>query len=461
MKRIAPFVVAALIVCPLFAQTPGTLNYPTSLDTSVTLFEVANNSTTAISVELSAAGTTATVTSTSTFPTTGAFSVGSEIIYYTGKTATTFTGLVRARQGSAAAIHVVGTLVQGRYTAGHHEAIRSSVISLQTKLGIGSDTPASGEFLMGTGAGSSGWSNIITAPLNLADGSDTAALDLDGATLVLSTAGSERVRINSADVTFPTGSGSTARLNRTLAQTASWNLYSDTSGETVNDGFRMRLAALDAFLWNIENGTLAFGTNNTLAMTISAAQVVTLANALPVGSGGSGTTTATGTAGSVVLSNSPTIVTPTIASLANAQHNHTNAAGGGQLTIAAHSDVTAWTTFTPTRTASAGTWTVGTVNTARYFVIGKKMTVLLRVSASSVSATPVSLRVDIPGGYTAAATVIEPLALSDNTTAKTGTKQVIAADTKIYLYTGPYGTGTWATSTTSTYVDFSFTFEVQ
>lgn len=35
--------------------------------------------------------------------------------------------------------------------------------------------------------------------------------------------------------------------------------------------------------------------------------------------------------GAAVFANSPTIVTPTVASFTNAQHNHTNAAGGGQL----------------------------------------------------------------------------------------------------------------------------------
>jgi hypothetical protein len=55
---------------------------------------------------------------------------------------------------------------------------------------------------------------------------------------------------------------------------------------------------------------------------------------LPVVNGGTGTTTATG-AGNIVLSASPTIVTPTIASFANAAHNHTNTAGGGQITDAA------------------------------------------------------------------------------------------------------------------------------
>ena len=49
-------------------------------------------------------------------------------------------------------------------------------------------------------------------------------------------------------------------------------------------------------------------------------------------SGGTGVMTSTGTT-NVVLSGSPTIVTPTIASFANATHDHTNAAGGGTLEI--------------------------------------------------------------------------------------------------------------------------------
>lgn len=49
-----------------------------------------------------------------------------------------------------------------------------------------------------------------------------------------------------------------------------------------------------------------------------------------VNQGGTGVTTSTGTT-NVVLSGSPTIVTPTIASFVNATHDHTNAAGGGQI----------------------------------------------------------------------------------------------------------------------------------
>ena len=56
---------------------------------------------------------------------------------------------------------------------------------------------------------------------------------------------------------------------------------------------------------------LQTGATPTTALTISSAQVVTLANALPAASGGTGVTTSTGT-GANVLATSPTITTPTI-----------------------------------------------------------------------------------------------------------------------------------------------------
>lgn len=64
--------------------------------------------------------------------------------------------------------------------------------------------------------------------------------------------------------------------------------------------------------------------------TLDAAAIA--AGILPVVRGGTGVATSTGTT-NVVLSNSPTIVTPTIADFTNAQHNHQNAAGGGVLDI--------------------------------------------------------------------------------------------------------------------------------
>lgn len=67
--------------------------------------------------------------------------------------------------------------------------------------------------------------------------------------------------------------------------------------------------------------TLFFGTG----VGTSAWQTLTSAQLLATISDETGT-------GALVFANSPTIVTPTIASFTNAQHDHSNAAGGGQIT---------------------------------------------------------------------------------------------------------------------------------
>ncbi len=58
-----------------------------------------------LSAAITAAVTTVPVVSTANWPTTGYFMVGSEELTYTGLTATTFTGVVRGANGTAAAPH--------------------------------------------------------------------------------------------------------------------------------------------------------------------------------------------------------------------------------------------------------------------------------------------------------------------------------------------------------------------
>jgi hypothetical protein len=59
------------------------------------------------------------------------------------------------------------------------------------------------------------------------------------------------------------------------------------------------------------SGILQIQTNGTTAITVNASQVVSLTNALPVTSGGTGVTTSTGST-SLVLSNAPTLTNPTV-----------------------------------------------------------------------------------------------------------------------------------------------------
>lgn len=70
--------------------------------------------TTTLNGALTAAATTITVTSTSSFQSQGRILIDSEVISYTGKTATTFTGCTRAEEGTTAAAHTSTTTVTER-----------------------------------------------------------------------------------------------------------------------------------------------------------------------------------------------------------------------------------------------------------------------------------------------------------------------------------------------------------
>lgn len=66
---------------------------------------------TTLTVALSSTGTTATVSTTNGFKNSGRIIIGNEIIRYTGRTATSFTGLTRAVAGTPATASAVGARV--------------------------------------------------------------------------------------------------------------------------------------------------------------------------------------------------------------------------------------------------------------------------------------------------------------------------------------------------------------
>jgi hypothetical protein len=88
------------------SQTPafgyGTGYFGGTIPTSVT---------TQLDGALNNSDTTITVDATAAFPTTGRIDIGTELITYTGKTGTTFTGCVRGANGSTAASHLDNAIV--------------------------------------------------------------------------------------------------------------------------------------------------------------------------------------------------------------------------------------------------------------------------------------------------------------------------------------------------------------
>lgn len=158
-----------------FGQQPGTVQFPTSLDTSVSLFEVANRASSTLSGGISDSATSLTLASAATFPNSGAITINSEILYYTGKSGNQLTGLLRGRCGSVAASQTNGSAVRGNIISCQHEALRAALIAAQTKLGTGSSTPTANAVFQGTGTGASAWLPLTgTAQTSFNVGSGTA-----------------------------------------------------------------------------------------------------------------------------------------------------------------------------------------------------------------------------------------------------------------------------------------------
>jgi hypothetical protein len=128
------------------------VQYPAALDDAISLRGASNNSETTLSVDLTSGATTATVVSTSTFPSAGVITLDGELVTYTGKTSTTFTGLGRGAFGSSAAAHLTGVAVYGHPVAAHHNALRDALIALETMVGIKGAAVASAAAIVPTGS---------------------------------------------------------------------------------------------------------------------------------------------------------------------------------------------------------------------------------------------------------------------------------------------------------------------
>lgn len=144
----------------------GTSNFPASVDTTAELIQPANNAATTLSADLNSTATTIVVASTAAFSSSGLIAIGTELISYTGKTSTSFTGCVRGFDGTTAASYGNGATVEDRIARAHHNVLSTAIISTQTKLGSGASTSAVNTVLRGTGAGSSAWGPIVNTDID-------------------------------------------------------------------------------------------------------------------------------------------------------------------------------------------------------------------------------------------------------------------------------------------------------
>jgi hypothetical protein len=114
-------------------------------------------------------------------------------------------------------------------------------------------------------------------------------------------------------------------------------------------------------------------------------------------------------------------------------------------------------------TASSGNWTVdaGDQTTFSYMLVGKTMTVAFWIVSTDVSATPATLQIPIPGGYTAAKNMRTMISATDAGTSDIGMAQVLAGGTTIYFYKDKTGANWTTTAADNTNVLGMITFEIQ
>jgi hypothetical protein len=130
-------------------------SYPNSIDSPVTLYSPVDAFSTkpletAATGAIGAGDSTISVTSTAGgfAATYGILSIDDELIVYTGKTASQFTGCQRGAFGTTAAQHALGATVLANMVSGFLTAVQSAVLAIETELG----TAAARNYVLKDGA---------------------------------------------------------------------------------------------------------------------------------------------------------------------------------------------------------------------------------------------------------------------------------------------------------------------
>src|ERR1035438_5134870 len=117
-------------------------NFPTAIDTAATMYSPVDAFSTK-PLETTATGAIGAGDSTISVPSTmggfaatyGILSIDDELIVYTAKTGTQFTGCQRGAFGTTAATHASGVAVKANMVAGFITALQSAVLAIENEIG--------------------------------------------------------------------------------------------------------------------------------------------------------------------------------------------------------------------------------------------------------------------------------------------------------------------------------------
>ncbi len=118
--------------------------YPANLDTWTSLYEAKNASITSLKQSMTYNSTFMIVADTSLFPANGILQVGKnpgdtgigELIWYGGKTSTSFNKLIRGFANSTQTHWPQGSPVTSGVSAEHHNAIKDAILQMERNLGL-------------------------------------------------------------------------------------------------------------------------------------------------------------------------------------------------------------------------------------------------------------------------------------------------------------------------------------
>ncbi len=168
----------------LAQDTPGTVKFPAALDTQDSLFRTSDNARSTLASSITSGSTTLTLAGGGTFPSSSAIVVDSEVIYYTGRSTNTLTGLLRGQEGTTAASHSVGVYVKAPILSSQRDVLVDVMLRMQAKLGFGTSTPTAGAVLVSNGDGSSYWTTTPNLAGATGIGSGTGGVINPGSTTV-------------------------------------------------------------------------------------------------------------------------------------------------------------------------------------------------------------------------------------------------------------------------------------